>query len=197
MNQKSSLRDPLDELRSEEWPKLCSFSEWRNRLADAWQAERDEHEKSLSYATSRWKNACDNVEATAASQLMFVPLDADGVPCRIGDEMEFNKTRFSVVGYRQCDADGSLLIFGKGLNAMCSESCHHVAPKPETIEDVRKSKDDLVAFLAQSGVMGWKDLNSFAVDFSAVLERAYECGMRDSCARGGYADPSVLGGDAS
>lgn len=182
MNQKSSLRDPLDELRSEEWPKLCSFSEWRNRLADAWQAERDEHEKSLSYATSRWKNACDNVEATAASQLMFVPLDADGVPCRIGDEMEFNKTRFSVVGYRQCDADGSLLIFGKGLNAMCSESCHHVAPKPETIEDVRDEATTCA------------DCRE-PID---LVNRAYECGKRDAkYASGGYVDSSVLGGDAS
>ena len=279
----SEEKDPLDELREiAKTTQLIIGGEAIERIADAWQAERDEHEKSLSYATSRWKNACDNVEATAASRdewrkraraaekavkdcvvdrdgwsdrcaeletelskkqeeldevaqyigyesenditdggsfvsimvmatmqglelraedaererddlksklhstevasielqselrqenadlkarldaSMPLPLDADGVPCRIGDEMEFNKTRFSVVGYRQCDADGSLLIFGKGLNAMCSESCHHVTPKPETIDYVRDEATTCA------------DCRE-PID---LVNRAYECGVR-------------------
>ncbi len=191
MNQKSSLRDPLDELRSEEWPKLCSFSEWRNRLADAWQAERDEHEKSLSYATSRWKNACDNVEATAASQLMFVPLDADGVPCHIGDRVS-DGDNIGEITELNCTFTDDCPAWTIGLDIegyrhatfveTYPSTCHHVAPKPETIEDVRDEATTCA------------DCRE-PID---LVNRAYECGKRDAkYASGGYVDSSVLGGDAS
>ena len=49
----------------------------------------------------------------------------------------------------------------------------------ESIDDVRKAKDNAIAFLAQSGVMGWKDLNTFSSDFAQVFDRAYACGRRD------------------
>ena len=56
----------------------------------------------------------------------------------------------------------------------------HVASEPhETIEDVRKAKDNAIVYLAQSGVMGWTDLNTFSSDFAQVFDRAYACGRRD------------------
>ena len=193
----ASENDPLEELR---------------RIADAWHQERYRHATDLAILRDtcdrehkagcaeilRLKSERDELQAELGTS-MPLPLDADGVPCRIGDVLEWEQMG---EGRRHGRMVG-IVRNGHGLVVpRCDDgrepcTCRHVAPKPETIEDVRKSKDDLVAFLAQSGVMGWKDLNSFAVDFSAVLERAYECGMRDSCARGGYADPSVLGGDAS
>ena len=61
-----------------------------------------------------------------------------------------------------------------------ADKCRHVASEPpESIEDVRKAKDNAIAYLAQSGVMGWTDLNTFSSDFAQVFDRAYACGRRD------------------
>lgn len=61
-----------------------------------------------------------------------------------------------------------------------ADKCHHVAPEPpESIDDVRKAKDNSIAYLAQSGVMGLTDLNTFSSDFAQVFDRAYACGRRD------------------
>ena len=108
--------------------------------------------------------------------MMFAP-SLDAIADRIYERYDALKSDDADLQAR-LDASMPLPVDADGVPC----TCRHVAPKPETIEDVRKSKDDLVAF---------------AVVLSAVLERAYECGMRDSCARGGYADQSVLGGDAS
>lgn len=313
MNQKSSLRDPLDELREiVKTTQLIIGGEAIERIADAWQAERDEHEKSLSYATSRWKNACDNVEAIAASReewrkraraaekavkdcvvdrdgwsdrcaeletelskkqeeldevaqyigyesenditdggsfvsimvmatmqglelraedaererddlksklhsnevasielqselrqenadlrarlyaSMPLPLDADGVPCRIGDRVSDGDNVGEITELNCTFTDDcAALTIGLDIEGYrhatfvetYPSTCHHVTPKPETIEDVcAKAPQDQVSL--------------------DLVNRAYECGKRDASDSNGTC-PNELGhcpnhvGDAS
>lgn len=87
--------------------------------------------------------AADALEAEVAERYMKLPVDADGVPIHVGDEMETfdcqpqDYSRFTVVGYT------SELPGGKGKlmvvdDDVCAEwygcTIHHV--KPRTIEDV-------------------------------------------------------------
>lgn len=280
-------RDPLDELREADSWKTKKFY---NRIADAWQAEREKHERELSaqeHASDaeidRLKSfrllLCDELkqeratnhhdelvdveaerdelceirdgltdrcaeletevgdlkakldvrETECASCIMTntntlqkenaylkakldasmpLPLDADGVPCRIGDEMEYRGKNFVV------RAVNSKFVIDKDcLSWLVKNDCHHVAPKPET-------KRDIEIDICNHDFTDESD-NVFC---QSIETRAYECGKRDAeshvtiasdspfttvvsdamreeskYATGGYiSDPSVIsGGDAS
>lgn len=110
-----------------------------------------------------------------------LPLDADGVPCHIGDEIQpIGMKSFEVKKIIYNGRQKQEMVGPNGAGEYYfADICRHVAPKPETIEDVRKAKDNAIAYLAQSGVMGWADLNTFSSDFAQVFDRAYFCGKRD------------------
>ena len=53
------VKDPLDELTSDSWPKLCSFDEWRKRIAEAWRGERAKAESVkglLVESRDKWRD---------------------------------------------------------------------------------------------------------------------------------------------
>ena len=120
---------------------------------------------------------------------MPLPLDADGVPCRIGDTVwtEDGKSWF-VDGLLRIDddlviyalpGDGSAVPMNTVIHVL-PWMCHHVAPEPpETIEDVRKSCDNTIAYLASVSGMGWHDVETFSNDVHKQLDHAYACGKRD------------------
>lgn len=169
----------------------------------------------------------DEVDALQAKLdvSMPMPLDADGVSCHIGDEAWCfvilwggKRTETSCHGFVQSmllDENGFWLL--NVTNGQYDEdgtevtetwpvtNVSHHAPKPETIEDVRRDADkDACAYFnhgsstASCGDCPIRDEKSCNIPKVAdLVSRAYECGLRDSCARGGYADPSVLGSDAS
>lgn len=109
-----------------------------------------------------------------------LPLDADGVVIRLGDMV---KDGGDATGVEELDLSAigwKVWLDARGDPASPSDLTHVIpTPKPETIEDVRKAKDNAIAFLAQSGVMGWTDLNTFSSDFAQAFDRAYACGRRD------------------
>ena len=209
-------RDPLDELReADRWMTKRFY----DRIADAWQAEREKHERELSaqeHASDaeidRLKSIrlllCDelkqeratnhhdelvDVEAerdelqdklegsmrcsdelrgeVAALQAKLdasipLPLDADGVPCAWGDlVVAYDRSEDHARRVRGWYLDTQNIwwvkVFGDiREGSWVASECHHVAPKPETIEDVLKD-----AFIHEQS--------------KEYIERAYECGKRD------------------
>jgi hypothetical protein len=227
-------RDPLEEMRgADRWMTKRFY----DRLADAWQAEREEWGRQLRRrddtieryvkgqvkttnnnlsqlveSRDRWKAKAEaaksSVDAvsdtlddvrdevirleherdelqTKLDASMPLPLDADGVPCRIGDEMEYRGKNFVV-----CAVNSKFVIDEDCLSWLVKNDCHHVAPKPETIEDVREEANGI-----DWGTLG-DDNSSGAAE--SLIDRAYECGKRDGTqVTNVFNGIRTVGGDAS
>ena len=112
-----------------------------------------------------------------------MPVDADGVPWT-GREDEFiadTDERCRLLGIMHSVEGGDFLEVDDGSGRyFIADACHHVAPEPpETIEDVRKSCDNTIAYLASVSGMGWHDVETFSNDVHKQLDHAYACGKRD------------------
>lgn len=111
---------------------------------------------------------------------MPLPLDADGVPWT-GREDEFiadTDERCRLLGVMHSVEGGDFLEVDDGSGRyFIAGACHHVAP--ETLEDVRKSCDNTIAYLASVSGMGWHDVETFSNDVHKQLDHAYACGKRD------------------
>ena len=113
-------------------------------------------EKTLKYAPNirRQVNmSCNEIEREVAMKYMELPVDADGVPIRVGDVMETSEygKRFTCTGYsyqtegyakprwsiayHYNDYDGT-------TEFVSAHSCRHV--KPRTIEDVLDSYEQSI-----------------------------------------------------
>ena len=77
--------------------------------------------------------ACDEINSEIAERFMELPLDADGVPIHIGDEL-FNKNKPTDVYKVTAIADNGYLRIYHDTAHIHSSQCRHV--KPRTIEDV-------------------------------------------------------------
>ena len=76
-----------------------------------------------------YKN-CGSLEKIC-SQLMFVPLDADGVPCRIGDLLEAEEhIPRKAVGYYLADESTPCVTLDFVSPSIEASRLHHVAPEP-------------------------------------------------------------------
>ena len=93
----------------------------------------------------RWLlSLVDEIEREVAERYMLLPVDADGVPIRIGDLLECseygNQTeRFTVYGYTTeystwTGDTATLMATNENSTEFYCDRCHHV--KPRTIEDV-------------------------------------------------------------
>lgn len=114
---------------------------------------------------------------------MPLPLDADGVPWT-GREDEFiadTDERCRLLGVMHSVEGGDFLEVDDGSGRyFIADACHHVALEPpESIEDVRKSCDNTIAYLASVSGMGWHDVETFSKDVHKQLDYAYACGKRD------------------
>ena len=114
---------------------------------------------------------------------MPLPVDADGVPWT-GREDEFiadTDERCRLRGVMHSVEGGDFLEVDDGSGRyFIADACRHVAPEPpETIEDVRKSCDNTIAYLASVSGIGWHDVETFSKDVHKQLDHAYACGKRD------------------
>lgn len=112
-----------------------------------------------------------------------MPPDADGVPWT-GREDEFiadTGERCRLLGVMHSVEGGDFLEVDDGSGRyFIADACHHVALEPpESIEDVRKSCDNTIAYLASVSGMGWHDVETFSKDVHKQLDYAYACGKRD------------------
>jgi len=85
---------------------------------------------------------CDEIEREIAERYMLLPVDADGVPIRVGDELTaaglYGKVKVCALQY-----DGKWRVQDKtaGCWRDCAKLCH---VKPRTIEDVLDEMADKI-----------------------------------------------------
>lgn len=87
---------------------------------------------SWGYVATIIGSIADEIEDEISERYMPLPLDADGVPCKVGDMVEFNGREYEVFGVSEDgvyvnNGDIWMLLFPRG-------DMHHA--KPRTIEDV-------------------------------------------------------------
>lgn len=104
----------------------------------------------------------DEIEAEVAESYMRLPLDADGVPIRVGETLQLGDTRGKVVALTYCPSNGKLpwewqCDTGDWYNTAFA---HHV--KPRTLEDVLREMLD-----REGDGIGLREFNR---DFDAFVE---------------------------
>ncbi|MGL5174637.1 MAG: hypothetical protein ACRC75_12360 [Olsenella sp.] len=118
---------------------------------------------------------------------MPLPVDADGVPWTCADvDKSFSltdgdkTTEWTVRDIAYAWPREGWWIVDQYDTHYPAGRCRHVVHwPPETIEDVRKSCDNTVSYLASVSGMGWHDVETFSKDVHEQLDRAYSCGKRD------------------
>ena len=88
----------------------------------------------LDFAPNIRRKVCmalDEIEREIAEKYMELPVDADGVPIRVGDELENGEYRLKVT---DMSWDGHYWHVYHGSIAFALCDCTHV--KPRTVEDV-------------------------------------------------------------
>ena len=99
---------------------------------------------------ARMMEIADAVEAEIAEKYMELPVDADGVPIHVGDEL-FNKNKPTDVYKVTAIADNGYIRIYHDTAHIHSSQCRHV--KPRTLEDVLRG---VVTLCANT----WKDEKS-------------------------------------
>lgn len=164
----------VDENLAEDW--LFVNIEWSevNRLCDNIDAIHAGLERD--YATACRVNEHQDLEyidlAKRYDKTITLPLDADGVPIRIGDVMDFTKNvcNLTVLGIGIVDStESSLGVFvreGHDYVWYNAEFLHHHVP---TVEDVLREMLD-----------AWGELPSYATDEAIVAEYAAKLKLANS-----------------
>lgn len=92
----------------------------------------------------------DEIEAEIAERFMELPVDADGVPIRVGDRLEgwkfpIDEISFAATGIALDNCDGEHVTVH-----MLETDLHHL--KPRTLEDVlREFSDEVIEWSGYSG----------------------------------------------
>jgi hypothetical protein len=157
----SSQKHALGEDAYDKWERECEDNDLRldndELRARIKVLESNELENAEDY--DRVKAERDDLKAKLDAS-MPLPLDADGVPCRIGDKVSDSNGMTHTV----CEIGDGYISTPEGpLNPEFCQHVSKVAPKPETIEDVRKAATDAFGF---GGI-------------EPMIDRSYECGKRD------------------
>ena len=96
------------------------------------------HEDGSYYCKDTMEMYCNAIEAEIAERYMELPLDADGVPIHVGDEMESDNERFVVCAVAPGRVHRwhvhNIGELDKGTVAYPPDSLRHF--KPRTVEDV-------------------------------------------------------------
>ncbi len=113
----------------------------KNERLDRERAELKQENAALNAELDDWKGNAEGFESDA---YMRLPLDADGVPIRIGDEMNIDGDAMTVLGYRLHD-DMLLLIAEDKKSGLVftpepSRVCHF---KPELADSWEKLSEDV------------------------------------------------------
>lgn len=133
----------------------------------------------------QWRKLADEIEAEIAERYMPLPLDADGVPIRVGNVVEFGENRNQGIVKALNEhmviamhTDDGCMNYAKYSLLWNADACRHV--KERTVEDV------LEDFLADYD--DWDDGHTFRCDREKMRAELFEK----------YADEirELLGGDA-
>ena len=156
-------------------------------LADRIDREMEEKER-LKKENAELRNELDdwkgNAEGFQPDAYMRLPLDADGVPIRIGNEVNIDGDAMTVLGYRL--HNGELLLLVKKAEGDCtfhtpkpSSVRHYKYSKPDSWEKLEKDAMGRACELAGSGPLrcgdcewGKEDIGCQAMARLEILKRA-------------------------
>ena len=107
--------------------------------------EKSRHEYEMgnvSYVVG-FNDIADDIEAEVAERFVELPVDAEGVPVKIGDTLQLGDTRGEVVALTYCPSNGKLswewqCDTGDWYNTAFAR---HV--RPRTVEDVLKELEGM------------------------------------------------------
>lgn len=107
----------------------------------------------------------DEIEREIAERYMELPVDADGVPIRVGDVVESYGEKFNVRGICE-NSLGRLCVQGGKHNAKIAPyDCRHVNPR--TLEDVLRELVECAEM--PGGKLDDGDIEGFAADIRELL----------------------------
>lgn len=95
----------------------------------------------------------------------FLPVDEDGIPIHIGDEMQCHGSGFKVIGFGEEDGDD--VVFCNDDDRYCcyaaSECNHHVMTVRDTVEEL----------VSETYTCGWIDgsNDTFSYDTNEIVEK--------------------------
>lgn len=108
----------------------------------------------------------DEIEAEIDSRYMLLPVDADGVPIRVGDVMcsagireKGHKVIVSAIfedGFVEYGSDNGL------IGPLCQEDWVHAKPRTLTVEQVREAIDDVLHDVVSLCFNTWKKPSAFS-----------------------------------
>lgn len=200
-------------------PRRCCdcYADMFERIADRIDAEMVEYERlkkenaELKAEIADWKG---NAEGFQPDAYMKLPLDADGEPIRIGDEMNIDGDAMTVLGYRLYNGT-LLLIVKKGESDLTytpkPSEIRHFKPEPaDSWEKLEKDAMGRACELAGSGHLrcgdcewGKEGIGCQAMARLEILKRAKKLAGIDGRLRGSYGErvkrpvPKVLGADGA
>ena len=172
----------VDELQAKLESVTTDRDEWRRtykdvppdvmQTVDELQAKLDAAESDNSVLRTECTDLRGKLDAS-----IWMALDADGV--------KWTLTETEFIDENGCAQTGDFVIQnGKiylsipckmGLHKL--NKCRHVAPKPETIDDVREAVLDLIETIGSRGYR-YED----GEEASSLVDNAYECGLRKGSA---------------
>lgn len=112
----------------------------KNERLDRENAELRQENAALKVELDDWKGNAEGFEPDA---YMRLPLDADGVPIRIGDEMNIDGDAMTVLGYRLRNDMLLLVVEGKKMGLFFAPEPSRVRHfKPEPADSWEKLEED-------------------------------------------------------
>lgn len=112
----------------------------KNERLDRERAELKQENVALKHELDDWKGNAEGFEPDA---YMRLPLDADGVPIRIGDEMNIDGDSMTVLGYRLHDDMLLLIAEDKKRSLVFTPEPSRVRHfKPEPVDSWEKLEED-------------------------------------------------------
>lgn len=159
----------LEKLYKLHIPGGYGFESYVKEAADDIQAEVDSNFAELEGFAKRVENAVNNSEDLTlfGRDYMLLPVDADGVPIRVGDLLEYQCEGMSrlhaqgVYVYK----DGRKCVMNESLGIWLPEQCHHV--KPRMLEDILEELVECATFPGEPLDRG--DIEGFAAEIRELL----------------------------
>ena len=106
--------------------EIKALEEMRKYVSDWWAPDEAVNKDVNRFA--------DEIQAEVDGRFMELPLDADGVPIRVGDKMELSKGRVGKV-VAVSDLQFTARVSAREEKPVCQAHLHHHV-KPRTLEDV-------------------------------------------------------------
>lgn len=122
---------------------------------------------------------CADIQEEVESKYMLLPVDADGVPIRVGDVVQFvNDVGGTGAKVEVCAVSNYYAYYGEGKHFYRAKNCRHVNPR--TVEDVLWEYALEMNLTYETGEIGGEEraeaLDDLTAKYAAELRGMMEVG---------------------